>query len=276
MRVGDSLVERIQQGIEDSSYLAVILSPRSVNSVWVRREVNAAFAAELERRSVFVLPVLAEDCDIPLFLKDKLYADFRTDYLTGLRAVLRTVVPGRHELPPVLIFDSMRDDPKFSSWGFHFSDRTVLANVQLVNADVGGYVVIAASEKQTVGLNKSVATLHGQVQFEYNAEGHEHGPEAHLYFAMIPMQETGYGRTGVIEVGGNVQADARNPRSPHRIRLFVPRENCDGQWHVGSIDFDFRRTETAFYSIFAVRINEGALEPAAGRIAVRRVQLYSW
>src|SRR5688572_21863802 len=65
MRVGDSLTERIQQGIEESAYLAVVLSPRSVDSAWVRRELSAAFAAELERRRVFVLPILAEDCDIP-------------------------------------------------------------------------------------------------------------------------------------------------------------------------------------------------------------------
>ena len=225
---------------------------------------------------MFVLPILAENCDIPLFLKDKLYADFRSDYLSGLRAVLRTVAPGRHELPPILMFDSLRDDPNFGSWAVHLSERAAVTGIKLASDESGSYMTMAASERQTVGINKSVATLHGHVQFEYRAGGLPPTAESHLYFAMIPMQETGYGRTGVIEVGGHVQADPRNPRSQHRIRFFVPGESCDGEWHVGSIDFDFRRTPTAFYSIFAARINEGSLDPAAGFLAVRRVQLYAW
>ncbi len=38
-----------------------------------------------------VLPILLEDCKIPLFLKDKVYADFRTNFDDGLRKVLEAV-----------------------------------------------------------------------------------------------------------------------------------------------------------------------------------------
>lgn len=112
--------------------------------------------------------------------------------------------------------------------------------------------------------------------FEYRAEGDGSAAESHIYFAMIPMQETGYGRSGVIEVGGDMQADPRNPRSPHRIRFYVPEAARDSQWHIGFVDFDFRNTPTAFYAIFAPRINEGAIEPRDGRLALRRVQICSW
>jgi hypothetical protein len=56
--------------------------------VWCKREVIAAIQKELEERRVVVIPVLLEDCDIPLFLRDKKYADFRTNFDIGLRSVI--------------------------------------------------------------------------------------------------------------------------------------------------------------------------------------------
>lgn len=76
--VGDSLIEKIQAGIENSDFLGVVLSPRSVESIWVKKEVEAALTQEIDAGRVKVLPILIEDCEIPLFLRPKKYADFRT------------------------------------------------------------------------------------------------------------------------------------------------------------------------------------------------------
>lgn len=89
LKVGDSLRDRIQRGLTTSGYLAIILSPDSVGSKWVSVELNAALAREMEEDKVYVLPVLIGDCEIPPFLRDKLYADFRLDYDAGLQALMR-------------------------------------------------------------------------------------------------------------------------------------------------------------------------------------------
>lgn len=94
LKVGDSLIEKIQQGLTDSSWLAVVLSKNSVKSQWVRKELAAAQALELHKRSVFVLPLIIEDCEIPVFLLDKLYADFRQSYENGFESLIRRVVEG--------------------------------------------------------------------------------------------------------------------------------------------------------------------------------------
>jgi len=39
---------------------------------------------ELDEKRVVVLPVIVEECDIPLFLREKMYADLRTNFNTGL------------------------------------------------------------------------------------------------------------------------------------------------------------------------------------------------
>lgn len=93
MRVGDSLLEKIQQGISHSSFLAVVLSPGSVRSAWVNKELAAALAVEIETRDVIVLPLLLADCEIPPFLKDKIYADFRRSYRRGLERLCDRLVP---------------------------------------------------------------------------------------------------------------------------------------------------------------------------------------
>ncbi|MBI2152627.1 MAG: toll/interleukin-1 receptor domain-containing protein [Candidatus Rokubacteria bacterium] len=74
--VGDSLIERISAAIEETDYMVAILSPRSVQSTWVQKELNVAMTKEVKGRRVTVLPVLIEACDVPHFLRDKLYADF--------------------------------------------------------------------------------------------------------------------------------------------------------------------------------------------------------
>jgi hypothetical protein len=91
LNVGDSLISRIQEAITDASAMLFILSKASVASEWCKKELSAGLIRELEEKRVVVLPVLVEDCDIPLFLRDKLYADFRKNFDDGLKAIIAAV-----------------------------------------------------------------------------------------------------------------------------------------------------------------------------------------
>jgi hypothetical protein len=91
LNVGDSLIERIQKAIENAAALLVVLSKASVESEWCKKELSAGLIRELEEKRVVVLPVLKEDCKIPAFLRDKLYADFRTDFEKGFRDLFAAV-----------------------------------------------------------------------------------------------------------------------------------------------------------------------------------------
>lgn len=91
LSVGDSIVDRVQSAIQEASALLVVLSKASVKSQWCKKELSAGLVRELEEKRVVVLPVLAEDCDIPMFLRDKLYADFRTSFQDGLKVTLEAI-----------------------------------------------------------------------------------------------------------------------------------------------------------------------------------------
>ncbi len=76
LKVGDSLIQKISEAIEKTDYVVAVLSHNSVSSPWVKKELAIAMTQEINGRKVKVLPLLLENCRIPAFLKDKLYADF--------------------------------------------------------------------------------------------------------------------------------------------------------------------------------------------------------
>ncbi len=91
LNVGDSILNRVQEAIQSSSALLIVLSKASVASEWCKKELNAALMRELNEKKVIVLPVLVEDCEMPIFLREKLYADFRKDFESGLHALVNAV-----------------------------------------------------------------------------------------------------------------------------------------------------------------------------------------
>jgi len=91
MKPGDSLIDKIQSGLEDSSYLLVVLSKNYVESEWCKKEQNAGLIKEINSKQVVVIPILLEDCTIPMFLQEKVYADFREDFDMGFAELFRSL-----------------------------------------------------------------------------------------------------------------------------------------------------------------------------------------
>jgi hypothetical protein len=95
MLVGDSLIRKISEGIVNSNYVIACLSQSSVNSNWVREELEIAATLGINGNRVVVLPVLLEDCEIPTFLVHLLYIDFRqaTQYDEAFCKLLKRLNP---------------------------------------------------------------------------------------------------------------------------------------------------------------------------------------
>lgn len=91
LSIGDSIIDKVQEAADGASALLVIMSKASIASEWCKKELSAGFLRELEEKRVVVMPVLLEDCDIPLFARGKLYADFRTNFDDGLRTVVEGI-----------------------------------------------------------------------------------------------------------------------------------------------------------------------------------------
>jgi hypothetical protein len=89
MQPGDSLIDKIQNGLTDSSFLLVVLSKYSVESEWCKKEMNSGLMREINERKVVIIPILLDDCKVPIFLQEKVYADFRNDFNDGLNSLLK-------------------------------------------------------------------------------------------------------------------------------------------------------------------------------------------
>jgi len=89
--VGDSIPEKIAQGLAESDFSLIILSEYSVNSDWVKKELSGALVREIERRKVTVMPIRIDSAKIAESIADKKYADFADSYNAGLRDLLESI-----------------------------------------------------------------------------------------------------------------------------------------------------------------------------------------
>ncbi len=96
---GDSISEKINEGISKSDYLAVILTPASIKSGWVKSEWTSAHGKEKKLGNIKLLPVLLKSCDAPSLLIDRKYIDLREENfhsgLSELKGWLENKVTGK-------------------------------------------------------------------------------------------------------------------------------------------------------------------------------------
>jgi len=78
IEIGDSMTDKIQEGLVDSHTFTIVLTPDALQRPWVKEELKAAYARKLAG-DLKILPILHKECDIPPFLADYKYADFRDE-----------------------------------------------------------------------------------------------------------------------------------------------------------------------------------------------------
>ena len=79
INIGDSLIEKIREGLDKVDYVAVVLSQNSIASAWVQRELDIGSNREIAEKRVILLPLMLQHVELPGFLLGKKYGDFTTD-----------------------------------------------------------------------------------------------------------------------------------------------------------------------------------------------------
>jgi hypothetical protein len=149
IRVGDSLMTKVQEGIVASSYLAVVLTPTSVSSAWVKEELHAALHRQLEDKGIRVLPILLAPCEIPPFLAEKKYADFTRTYESGLTGLVKSIEP-----IPTGSHSGGEEGDYHHDWaiewgvleGLHAIRATITTHSPMVPYSVGCRILVVANE----------------------------------------------------------------------------------------------------------------------------------
>lgn len=106
IRVGHSISQMIERGLEKADFVAVLLTRHSVNSGWVEKEWQAKIGEEAEKRKVIILPLRGEACRIPALLRDKKYADLVADYQSGIDELIKALAAHSNQTAYNLTFNA--------------------------------------------------------------------------------------------------------------------------------------------------------------------------
>jgi hypothetical protein len=274
---GQNWDQEIRAAVRRCDVVLVCMSRNSTTKEgYVHKELRQAldFADEKPEGTIFIIPVRLEECEVPLRLQHLQRLDWFD--LSGFQRLLLALEVRARQLgikmaavQGRLLYDSALEPEPFKSWTLYNSRG--IHNNPYFNPTTSEYN-LAATGTESVGIDKSVNFIYGRAEFTYlisKSNGHN------VCFCAIPMQETGIARTGLIELGSNVQDDPRNERSVNRIRFFPETNIIDASWRRDSMIFDFRQLPNAFYVMFSPRINEGCDTKGPGLLKIKSVQLYA-
>lgn len=92
IEAGEIFTDEIDNGLKSSRYLIVWLSENSIQSDWVRYEVNFMYSREKRDNQLTIIPAKGSDYVLPsslTALKSRHYANFQDSFEEGLGAVLK-------------------------------------------------------------------------------------------------------------------------------------------------------------------------------------------
>ncbi len=74
IHLGDNILNKIEEGLENSNFFIVLISKESENSEWFMKELELMRKIELESDQPKIIPILLDDSQLPdFFPKDRVY-----------------------------------------------------------------------------------------------------------------------------------------------------------------------------------------------------------
>jgi hypothetical protein len=107
LQIGMSLTDEISKAMDDSRYIAVLITENYNKSVWTKTEYKKALSREQKEERNVLLPIIVGEAVIPDFIEDKIYIDLRSDYFSGLTKISGMI----HELSEFRISEALNDNP---------------------------------------------------------------------------------------------------------------------------------------------------------------------
>ena len=84
LEVGQSLTDEIAKAMNDSRYIAILITENYNQTVWTKTEYKKALAREQKENRTVMLPLIVGEAQIPDFLEDKIYIDLRKEFFCGI------------------------------------------------------------------------------------------------------------------------------------------------------------------------------------------------
>lgn len=82
--VRQSLTEEIATAMDESLFIAILITANYNKTVWTKTEYKKELAREQHEGRTVMLPLIIGQAEIPDFLEDKIYLDLRQDFFSGI------------------------------------------------------------------------------------------------------------------------------------------------------------------------------------------------
>jgi len=97
IRAGDSLMAKLEEGIDEADFFLLVISKNSARSRWATQEFFLAYNSQLRDQELKILPVRIDDVQLPPQVRDLVVLDLFRNYDHGLQMLLRTILQKKGE-----------------------------------------------------------------------------------------------------------------------------------------------------------------------------------
>lgn len=91
---GESIPQKVFDEINESDFIFVLLSENSINSGWVKKEIETKMFDEISTSKIHVIPIIIDKIDsgqIPKILATKKYANLSINYQNGFEKLIESI-----------------------------------------------------------------------------------------------------------------------------------------------------------------------------------------
>ena len=92
INLGDSIIDKMNDGLEGSTYVVVCYSNSGIISPWMSREWMSALARQLNGCNVKIVPISFSGAKPPAILEDIKYADLASNWNSGISQLKVAIV----------------------------------------------------------------------------------------------------------------------------------------------------------------------------------------
>jgi len=107
LEVGASLSDEISKAMEDSRFIAILITKNYNKTVWTKTEYKKACEREEKENRTVMLPLVVGKASIPRFIAKKVYVDLRRAYFSGITRIVGMV----HNLDQSRLSQAMQPYP---------------------------------------------------------------------------------------------------------------------------------------------------------------------
>lgn len=89
--VGDDFIQSMEEGLEKSDFIAIVLTPNFETGPWAQKEYRTALTEQINKGKTKILPIKFKESNPPAMLRSISHADFSRDYDQGFKILLRSI-----------------------------------------------------------------------------------------------------------------------------------------------------------------------------------------